>query len=40
LVFSLPACLLTDDIFGIPTESTIMGIMDKVGKIGTRKAAR
>jgi hypothetical protein len=40
LDFSLPACLLTDDIFGIPNNTTIMGIMDKVGKVGYPKAAR
>ena len=40
LDFSLPACLLTDDIFGIPNNSTIFGIMEKVGKIGYPKGAR
>jgi len=40
LDFSLPACLLTDDIFGIPNNTTIYGIMEKVGKIGYPKAAR
>ena len=40
LDFSLPACLLTDDIFGIQNNTEIFAIMDKVGKVGTPKAAR
>lgn len=38
--FSLPANLLTDDIFAIPNDKTVFGFMEKVGKVGYPKGAR
>ena len=40
LQFSLPACLLTDNIFGIPNDNDIFSIIEKVGKIGSPLAPR
>jgi|GEM_PF-2292190 len=40
LEFSLPACLLTDNIFGVPNNNEVLAIIEKVGKLGRPNGSR